>query len=192
MGVVNRDLVLQHHSARDHVIALLGAIGERVPQERAPAPLQELARLVALQWSWELTAREFRAMHWPLREHAARSEQASLRAGEAARIATERAERAEAERDAAAAACGALQARLDEAQLAAATGARRPMRCGASCSSCVDARLAARERLQAPATAPSSLVVVEQLEHALDRAARAPRGRRARRSGAAAARGAPP
>jgi hypothetical protein len=95
MGVVNRDLVLQHHSARDHVIALLSAIGEHAPRERAPAPLQEIARLVALQWSWELTAREFRQMHWPLRELAARSEQASAHAAEAARLATERAERSE-------------------------------------------------------------------------------------------------
>ncbi len=38
-------------------------------------PLRELSRLTAMQWSWELTAREFRTMHWPLREHAAQSEQ---------------------------------------------------------------------------------------------------------------------
>lgn len=64
--------MLQHHSARDHVIALLAAIGERAPAQRdGAAPLTELARLVALQWSWELTAREFRSMDWPLREHAA-------------------------------------------------------------------------------------------------------------------------
>ena len=37
MGVVNRDLVLQHHSARDHVIALLAVIGEHAPQQRAAA-----------------------------------------------------------------------------------------------------------------------------------------------------------
>jgi hypothetical protein len=62
MGVVNRDLVLQHHSARDHVIALLSAIAERAPQGRCPAPLQEMSRLIALQWSWERTAREFQSM----------------------------------------------------------------------------------------------------------------------------------
>ena len=97
MGVVNRDLVVQHHSARDHVIALLASLGEHAPpRERTPrVPLQELSRLVAMQWSWELTAREFRALHWPLREHAARSEQASIEAAEAARNAIEHAARSE-------------------------------------------------------------------------------------------------
>ena len=61
MGVVNRDLVLQHHSARDHVVELLQAIADRVPQDRVPAPLEELARLTSLQWSWEESARESRA-----------------------------------------------------------------------------------------------------------------------------------
>lgn len=112
MGVVNRDLVLQHHSARDHVIALLSAIGERAPQGRSPAPLQEMARLIALQWSWEPTAREFRSMHWPLREHAARSEQLSLKAAEAARQAAEAARQAERERDDALAHARQLEARL--------------------------------------------------------------------------------
>jgi hypothetical protein len=100
MGTVNRDLVLQHHSTRDHVVALLGALADRETQPRSPAPLRELARLVALQWSWELTAREFRGMHWPLREHAARSEHAATAAAEAARTATEAA-RAATERAAA-------------------------------------------------------------------------------------------
>ena len=80
MGPVNRDLVLQHHSARDHVIALLAAIGDRAVVARPEASAQGTPRLTAMQWSWELTAREFRTMHWPLREHAAQSEQ---RAGEA-------------------------------------------------------------------------------------------------------------
>lgn len=112
MGVVNRDLVLQHHSARDHVIALLSAIGEHAPQDRSPAPLREMARLIALQWSWELTAREFRTMHWPLREHAARSEQLSLKAAEVARQATEAARQAQRERDEALAHARQLEARL--------------------------------------------------------------------------------
>lgn len=95
MGATNRDLVLQHHSARNHVIELLAAIDGRAPRGRSPAPLQEMARLIAMQWSWELTAREFRSMHWPLREHAARSEQLSLAAAEAARQAEARATSAE-------------------------------------------------------------------------------------------------
>lgn len=112
MGVSNRDLVLQHHGARDHVIALLAAIGERGPRDRSPAPMRELARLVALQWSWELTAREFRSMHWPLREHAAQSEQRSAAAAEVARQASETARLATEEvARVAAAADGAIRAR---------------------------------------------------------------------------------
>lgn len=127
MGAVNRDLVLQHHGARDHVIALLAAIGERVPAQRdGAAPLTELARLVALQWSWELTAREFRAMHWPLREHAARSEQESLRAADAARRSEEVAAAASAARDEAVEHARELAA--DNARLRAELGALRATR----------------------------------------------------------------
>ncbi len=57
MGTANRDLVVQHHSARDHVIELLAAVAGPA-QERAPAPLRELSRLTSLQWSWERFARE--------------------------------------------------------------------------------------------------------------------------------------
>jgi hypothetical protein len=124
MGVVNRDLVLQHHSARDHVIALLNAIGERAPQDRGPAPLQEMARLIALQLSWELTAREFRVMHWPLREHAARSEQRALEAAEVARQAAATARQAEKERDEALAHARQAERVLDDA-LAQARQAER-------------------------------------------------------------------
>jgi hypothetical protein len=112
MGVVNRDLVLQHHSARDHVIALLAAIGEREPQDRSPAPLRELARLTAMQWSWELTAREFRSMHWPLREHAARSEMHSAEAAEETRRAFRERDEAVRERDEAVAHARRLEAQL--------------------------------------------------------------------------------
>ena len=125
MGALNRDLVLQHHSARDHVIALLSAIGERKPQDRDSAPLQELARLVALQWSWELTAREFRSMHWPLREHAARSEQHSIQAAEAARQAVRERDEAVRQRDDAIARAQDAESRL-EAQRAEAAAAEDP------------------------------------------------------------------
>ena len=108
MGAVNRDLILQHHGARDHVVALLAAIAEREPGERAPDALREVGRLTALATSWELTAREFRTMHWPLREHAARSEQETLRASEAARSAS-------AERDAAVAERGRALRERDQA-----------------------------------------------------------------------------
>jgi hypothetical protein len=74
MGPVNRDLVLQHHDPRNHVLELVRAIGEHRSQERPRAPLRELSRLTALQWSWEETAREFRGMYWPMRAHVVRVE----------------------------------------------------------------------------------------------------------------------
>jgi hypothetical protein len=109
MGSVNRDLVLQHHDPRAHVLALLEAIGGLAPQERPRAPLQELARLTALGWSWEETAREFRGMFWPMRGHAVRAEEGRVAAVAAA-------QQAAAERDAA-------RRELDEAR--AAESARR-------------------------------------------------------------------
>lgn len=140
MGAVNRDLILQHHSARDHVIALLSALAEHVPDApREPAPMREMARLIAMQWSWELTAREFRSMHWQLREHAATSERRSAQAAESARLAQERAARSEAlsaqaavdraqaetARDEALAHAARLDAQLAEAQLAHAASTRQ-------------------------------------------------------------------
>jgi hypothetical protein len=107
MGVVNRDLVLQHHGVRDHVIAMLDALGERKPGERDPqAPLRELARQTAMAWSWEETARQFRSMHWPLREAAGRVEEEAARARDAARHAA-------AERDAAVHEAEQLRVQID-------------------------------------------------------------------------------
>lgn len=120
MGPVNRDLVLQHHSARDHVTALLAAIGDRTPAARPDVPLRELARLTAMQWSWELTAREFRTMHWPLREHAAQSEQRAGEAHRAAEATAARAAAADAERDAALERLRDAEARLVRAEEEAA------------------------------------------------------------------------
>ena len=51
MGMANRDLVVQHHSARDHVIDLVAAIRELRPGSRPTAPLWELARLTSLLWT---------------------------------------------------------------------------------------------------------------------------------------------
>jgi hypothetical protein len=53
MGVANRDLVAQHHGARDHAVEFVNAIAAHEPGERSEAPLRELGRLIALQWSWE-------------------------------------------------------------------------------------------------------------------------------------------
>lgn len=51
MGMANRDLVVQHHSACDHVIQLVDAIVELRPGSRPAAPLRELGRLTNLLWS---------------------------------------------------------------------------------------------------------------------------------------------
>jgi glycosyltransferase involved in cell wall biosynthesis len=52
MGVANRDLVVQHHRVRDHVVEFLEAIPEGRVADRATTPYAELSRLVALQWAW--------------------------------------------------------------------------------------------------------------------------------------------
>jgi hypothetical protein len=84
MGAVNRDLVLQHHNARDHVVELVRAFHDRVPQPRPRAPLQELARLTALQWSTEETARYVRYMLWLLRTRTTQTEAALAELSQAA------------------------------------------------------------------------------------------------------------
>jgi hypothetical protein len=77
MGEANRDLVVQHHRARDHAIELLAALQLQPRRERPPAPLRELARLTTLQWSWERFAREGQAAQAELYERLVRSEQAA-------------------------------------------------------------------------------------------------------------------
>jgi hypothetical protein len=85
MGAVNRDLVIQHHDARDHVIELLSALVDP-PPGRPSVPLSELARLTALQWSWERLAREAQheqaSLHERLlvAEHASEASEAALKA----------------------------------------------------------------------------------------------------------------
>jgi hypothetical protein len=68
MGMTNRDLVLQHHSARDHVIDLVAAIGELRPGSRPRAPLQELARLTNLLWISDRLTTESQKMQASLHE----------------------------------------------------------------------------------------------------------------------------
>jgi len=51
MGPVNHDLVMTGHKASDHVERLLELFGGMAkPPARPPAPLQEMARLVRLEW----------------------------------------------------------------------------------------------------------------------------------------------
>jgi hypothetical protein len=51
-------LVALHHDPRAHVVQFVSAIAGSVPAQRHQAPLKELARLAAQQWSSELLARE--------------------------------------------------------------------------------------------------------------------------------------
>jgi hypothetical protein len=117
MGTANRDLVLQHHRARDHVIELLAAVGEvAAPAERPSLPLRELGRLTALQWSWEQLARQWQHGHAAMHERLVDAEQRALLAEQAAAEA-----RAGAERELAAALSRAsevdpLRAELDAIQ----------------------------------------------------------------------------
>jgi hypothetical protein len=83
MGVANRDLVIQHHRARGHVLALLDALA--VPGlSRPAAPSRELARLTALQWSWECSAREAQREQAAAHERLIEAEHAADRAERAA------------------------------------------------------------------------------------------------------------
>ncbi|MEK6275543.1 MAG: glycosyltransferase [Actinomycetota bacterium] len=75
MGAINRDLVIQHHDSRDHVIELLSALVDP-PKVRPSVPLGELARLTALQWSWERFAREAQHAQASLHERLLVAEQA--------------------------------------------------------------------------------------------------------------------
>lgn len=51
MGPVNRDLVVTHHRASEHAQELVGLMRKlAAPSERPRAPLQEMARLVRLEW----------------------------------------------------------------------------------------------------------------------------------------------
>jgi hypothetical protein len=85
MGMANRDLVLQHHNARDHTIEFLAAVTTRPPPERPPTPLRELSRMTALQWSWEHAAREAKVTQALLHDRLVLAEQAVAEA-ERARV----------------------------------------------------------------------------------------------------------
>jgi DNA-binding transcriptional regulator YdaS (Cro superfamily) len=80
MGIANRDLVAQHHNARDHAIEFVGAVAAHEPSERPDTPLRELARLTALQWSWERLVHDLQGERRILVERVHQTEQ---RAGEA-------------------------------------------------------------------------------------------------------------
>jgi hypothetical protein len=96
MGTANRDLTVQHHHPRDHVLALLAALGERSPAPRPQAPLRELARLTALTWSWESAARQRRDAEGALRVQVADVSAAAARAEAHARDLERRLAEAEA------------------------------------------------------------------------------------------------
>lgn len=131
MGITNRDVVVQHHGARDHALGLLAGIDGEPAKARPIAPMRELARLTALQWSWERNTRGLQAALTSLDDRL-RSAEGRSGTAEAAR-ATAEAQRATAEaqvgereaeveavRDDLGAAqerLGATQTRLDEVQI---------------------------------------------------------------------------
>ena len=94
MGIANRDLILQHHNARYHVMELLAAIDNGTPSHHPVQPMREIARLTALLWSWEQAARNHQGTAREIWERLVRAEQSEAdalqRAGHAER------ERAEA------------------------------------------------------------------------------------------------
>jgi hypothetical protein len=77
MGAANRDLIVQHHLARPHVVELLEALKAHGPAAHRPvAAERELARLARLQWSWEARARELRGSETWLGERLAEEQDA--------------------------------------------------------------------------------------------------------------------
>lgn len=106
MGTANRDLVAQHHDPRAHAVQFVSAVDGGRPGPRDPGPLRELARLTALQWSWERLAHEMQREREGLIERVHATEE---------RAADALAQRAEIEQTAA-----ALRSRADslEQQLA--------------------------------------------------------------------------
>lgn len=67
MGAINRDLAVQHHSARKHAIELLAAVSNGRRGARLQGPLDELGRLMGAAWSQERLAHGLRAERTALR-----------------------------------------------------------------------------------------------------------------------------
>jgi hypothetical protein len=88
MGLVNRDLVLQHHSARDHAQQLVALMRRVTATPPAPiAPLRELARMVRALCAAELDAYGLRAA---LTQQAEAQHAAEARARDAEALEVER------------------------------------------------------------------------------------------------------
>ncbi len=60
MGPLNRDLVVTHHRANVHAQELIGLLRQLAPQPHSPAPHEEMARLVRLEWRAQLEAQALR------------------------------------------------------------------------------------------------------------------------------------
>lgn len=97
MGIANRDLVVQHHSARDHVIELVEAISELRPGSRPDAPRRELARLTDLLWSSDRLVRGPQSVQLILHERLARAEARAPEAADALACARQETEQLEAQ-----------------------------------------------------------------------------------------------
>lgn len=94
MGPVNHDLVMAHHRAGAHAQELIGLLERLVdPPPRPSAPLQEMARLVRLEWRARGDAFALARENTHLRDVLTASEQDAAEAREEARKCAEGAAR---------------------------------------------------------------------------------------------------
>lgn len=61
MGLANRELIGEHHSAFDHANALAGLLGGLAPRHTPADTRGEIARLVRLQWETQVRSMRFEA-----------------------------------------------------------------------------------------------------------------------------------
>jgi hypothetical protein len=98
MGPVNHDLVMANHKASEHAQQLVELFGRLAkPPPRPPAPLQEMARLVRLEWRARADIHSLVHENAHLRGLLAESEQKAIAAHEEARENAEAAARQAAE-----------------------------------------------------------------------------------------------
>jgi hypothetical protein len=86
MGPVNHDLVMANHKASEHAERLIELFGRlATPPPRPPAPLQEMARLVRLEWRAQVDIHSLVHENAHLRGLLAESERKVVQAHEEAR-----------------------------------------------------------------------------------------------------------
>ena len=86
MGLANRELVGEHHSAFDHATQLAGLLGRLAPRRTPADARSEMARLVRLQWETHVQSTFFQSRLLRTTERAVAAEK---RAGDLERLARE-------------------------------------------------------------------------------------------------------